>query len=90
MKSLRFIVKLPRAKVTPVSKLVNQLNLDEKTKIVAYAQHSWQSTCSRTGAIGSTRRGRRTVRQWLAFTTIHLLLNAPDYVLRLVNVMRST
>ncbi|KAI6175832.1 hypothetical protein M3Y97_00732300 [Aphelenchoides bicaudatus] len=63
---------------------------DEKAKIAAYAQHSWQSTCSRTGAIGSTRRGRQTVRQWLAITTIHLLLNAPDYVLRLVNVMRST
>ncbi|KAH7694971.1 Protein AH9.4 [Aphelenchoides avenae] len=32
------------------------------------------------------RRGRTAVRRWLAITTIHLLLNAPDNILRILTI----
>lgn len=35
----------------------------------------------------SNRRGRKAVRRWLAITTIHLLLNAPDNVLRSMTLL---
>ncbi|CAD5221109.1 unnamed protein product [Bursaphelenchus okinawaensis] len=57
-------------------------------RIVAYAQNSWQSTCSHSA--GSTKRGRKTVRRWLAITTVHLLLNAPDSMYRLASVIESS
>ncbi|KAI6181262.1 hypothetical protein M3Y98_00810200 [Aphelenchoides besseyi] len=59
-------------------------------KYSAYQQNSWQSTCSRSGVIRSTRRSRQAVRRWLAITTIHLLLNAPDNILRLSSVIDPT
>ncbi|KAI6234652.1 hypothetical protein M3Y99_00784300 [Aphelenchoides fujianensis] len=60
------------------------------TKIAAYQQNSWKSTCSRAGTLRSTRRSRQAVRRWLVVTTIHLLLNAPDSLFRLSSVIDWT
>lgn len=41
----------------------------------------------KTSHAQTPRRGRKAVRRWLAITTIHLMLNAPDNVLRMLTVL---